>query len=251
MVSVRLGRWQANCYVIGDRALGRAVVVDPGEHGEQVIPELVHLLDVRIEGILATHGHLDHIWSAPSLAQLFDVPVLLHDADRWLWEDPAAGLGVPRVLLEAELDLAWAPPAGLLRSVTDREHLRLGGLRLEARHTPGHTPGHVVYVTHDLAGAEIALLIDPASPAGLIAREQAEAPTGVLLSGDLLFAGSIGRTDFPHGSPEDMMRSLTDAVLPLEDDTLVLAGHERHTTVGRERTTNSFLAHASRARRTH
>jgi hydroxyacylglutathione hydrolase len=248
VVSVRLGRWQANCYVIGDRALGRAIVVDPGEHAERVIPEVVEALDVRVEAILATHGHIDHIWSAPHLAQRFDVPVLLHEADHWLWDDPAAGLGVPRALLEAELDLVWAPPAGLLRPVTDHERLRFGGLRLEARHTPGHTPGHVVYLTHDLADAEIGLLIDPASPAGLVAREHAAVPAAVLLSGDLLFAGSIGRTDFPRGSPEDMMHSLADAVLTLEDDTLVLAGHERHTTVGRERTTNPFLAHASRAR---
>src|SRR5690606_38431866 len=91
--TLTLGMWQANCHVLGDRETGSAVVVDPGQDGAGPVSERVAALGLRAEAVLLTHGHLDHLWSAPELATALDVPVLLHDDDRWLWQNPAAGFG--------------------------------------------------------------------------------------------------------------------------------------------------------------
>jgi hydroxyacylglutathione hydrolase len=210
-----LGRWQTNCYVVGDRALGRAVVVDPGETAEAHVVEMLASVDATCEAILLTHGHLDHLWSVPELARALEVPVLLHDDDRWLWDDPGAAFGLPSELLADQLGLTWDPPTDHLASVVDGQRLALAGVRFDVVHTPGHTPGHVTYLGRELSRATITF------PLG----EADEASEDVLFSGDLLFAGSIGRTDFPRGSMPDMLRSLAATALPLEDDTLVLFGH--------------------------
>ena len=234
VVGVPLGRWQANCYVIGDRARGSAVVVDPGELADDEVPRLLVDAGVSCEAILLTHGHLDHLWSAPTLARSLDVPVLLHPDDRWLWDDPAAAFGAPPQML-AELGLSgWDPPTEHLRDVTDGQGLSFAGIRFDVAHNPGHTPGHVTYLGRELSGVEVSFSLGDADTA----------PGEVLFSGDLVFAGSIGRTDFPRGSTAAMMRSLVDTLLPLGDDTLVLSGHGTDTTVGRERATNPYLRQA-------
>lgn len=241
VLGLPLGRWQTNCWVLGDRAEGTAVVVDPGEHGERQVPEMLRQAGVRCVAILLTHGHLDHLWAVPGLARTLDVPVLLHAEDRWLWDDPAAGFAVPPQTLAAQLggDWHWDPPTERLRTVTDRERLRLAGLDLEVRHNPGHTPGHVTYLGRGMDGAP---LLFP------LADEDAT-PEQVLFSGDLLFAGSIGRSDLARGSAADMDRSLVATVLPLDDGVLVLSGHGPSTTVGRERATNPYLRQAAERRR--
>ena len=238
VVGVTLGRWQTNCYLVGDRAAGTCVVIDPGEGGEHAIPGLLDELGLTCEAILLTHGHIDHYWAAPELAKRLDVGVRLHPGDRWLWDNPAAGFGVPAgqadALLRQQFGLEWDPSTDRLEDLTHGEKLTHAGVRFEVHHNPGHTPGHVTFLTDDLAGAPVDFgMARLGSPVG-----------GVLFSGDLVFAGSIGRTDFPRGSIQDMMRSLVDTVLPLSDDTLVLSGHGPDTTVGAERATNPFLAQA-------
>lgn len=214
-----LGMWQANCYIVGDRAAGTAVVVDPGQDATETVRTSLASNDVRLEAVLLTHGHIDHLWSAPDLAAEHDVEVLLHPDDRWLWDDPAAGFGnLPPGALKAQLGLDWQPPSERLVGITDRTTLTCAGMKVEVRHTPGHTPGSSVFLIPDLA-----------------------AGGPVLLSGDLVFAGSVGRTDFPRGSFEQQNESLRRVVLPLDDETLVLSGHGPETTVGRERRTNPFL----------
>ena len=230
-----LGRWQTNCWIIGDRDRGTGVVVDPGEHGEDRVPDLLAQAGVACEAILLTHGHLDHLWAVPSLARTLDVPVLLHPDDRWLWDDPAAAFGAPPELLEQEFGLVWEPPTEHLQDVRGGASLSFAGVRFDVQHNPGHTPGHVTYLGRELAGVPVASALGDADAGS----------ENVLFSGDLLFAGSIGRTDFPRGSTEAMMRSLVDTVLPLEDDTVVLCGHGPDTTVGRERATNPFLREAA------
>ncbi len=229
-----LGRWQTNCYLIGDREKGTGVVVDPGEHAGEHVPTMLAQSGVACEAILLTHGHLDHLWAVPELARELDVPVLLHPDDRWLWDDPAAAFGAPPELLAEQFGLQWDPPTDHLDSVADGQTLSFAGIGFQVKHNPGHTPGHVTYLGRDLAGIPIAFPLGDAE----VATED------VLFSGDLVFAGSIGRTDFPRGSIADMFRSLVDTVLTLEDDTLVLSGHGPDTTVGRERATNPFLAEA-------
>ena len=213
-----LGLWQANCYVLGDLEAGRAVVVDPGQDGGSAVRRLLDERRVAAEAILLTHGHLDHVWAVPELAEALDVPVLLHPEDRWLWDDPAAGLGLDPVLLRRELGLAWDPPTERLEALGDGQRLAFAGLPLEVRHTPGHTPGSSVFLLTDVGGAE-----------------------PLLLSGDLLFAGSVGRTDLPRGSEATQWASLRRCILPLEDRTRVAPGHGPQTTIGAERTTNPFL----------
>jgi hydroxyacylglutathione hydrolase len=232
-----LGRWQTNCYVVGDRERGTGVVVDPGEHGEEQVPAMLAQAGVTCEAILLTHGHLDHLWAVPGLARELDVPVLLHPDDRWLWDDPAAAFGAPPELLAAQLGLpTWVPPTEHLQEVRDGARLSFAGIRFDVTHNPGHTPGHVTYLGRELAGTPVTFALGDADATS----------DDVLFSGDLIFAGSIGRTDFPRGSTEQMMRSLVDSVLPLEDATLILSGHGPDTTVGRERATNPFLREASR-----
>ena len=214
-----LGMWQANCYLLGDVELGTAVVVDPGQDGGPVVRERLAARGVRCEAILLTHGHLDHVWSAPELAATLDVPVLLHEGDRWLWDDPAAAFGnFPPGALKSQFGLDWDPPSERLELLRDGATLGFAGYRIQVRHTPGHTPGSCVFLLTD-TGADEPLLI----------------------SGDLIFAGSVGRTDFPRGSWERLIDSITRVVLPLEDRTVVVSGHGPETTVGAERRSNPFL----------
>jgi len=230
IVGVALGRWQTNCYIVGEREHGRAVVIDPGETGAARVPDLLTSLDLRCEAILLTHAHLDHLWAAPDLARRLDVGVHLHPADRWLWDDPAAGLGLPAEMLSAQFGFDWDPPDDRLVDLTAGQRLTLGGTDFDVRHNPGHTPGHVTFLGRDLADAQVAVDLGDPAPAAY-----------VLFSGDLVFAGSVGRVDLPGGSASDMQRSLAGTVLPLEDATVILSGHGPDTTVGRERATNPFL----------
>lgn len=235
VLGVPLGRWQTNCYLVGDRAAGSCVVVDPGEGSEEVVPQLLEQVGVRCEALALTHGHLDHLWGVPDLARSLDVPVLLHPDDRWIWDDPAAAFGAPPELLQQQFGLDWDPPTDHLRDVTDGEDVTLAGVTFRVDHNPGHTPGHVTYLARELAGTPVTFALGDAE----------EASERVLFSGDLLFAGAMGRVDFPRGSMDDIMRSLHDTVLPLQDDTLVLSGHGPDTTVGRERATNPYLHEAA------
>lgn len=210
-----LGMWQANCFIVGNRDTGRAVVVDPGQDGAGAVVDRLDALGLTCEAVLLTHGHLDHLWAAPELADRLDLPVLLHPDDRWLWDNPAAGFGAPLAGLEAQLGLRWQPPTQRLEDIKDGQVLPFADLGLHVRHTPGHTPGSCVFVSDD------------------------DEP--IMVSGDLLFAGSVGRTDFPRGSMDQQNDSLRRVVLPLPDATAVHPGHGPDTTVGTERATNPFL----------
>lgn len=233
VVGVPLGRWQTNCYLVGDREAGICTVVDPGEGAAERVRGLLDDLDVRCEAVLLTHGHLDHMWAAPELARDLEVPVFLHPEDRWLWQDPGAGFGdmIPGGLEEA-VGLRWEPPEEALEDLTDGQRLSFGGVSFTVRHTPGHTPGHCIFLAGDLAGARVdfALGAHDAAPV-----------EGTLLSGDLLFRGAVGRTDLPRGSSQELLASLARTVLSLEDGTLVLPGHGPDTTVGVQRESNPFL----------
>lgn len=210
-----LGLWQANCFIVGNRDTGRAIVVDPGQDGADAVIARLDDLGLTCEAVLLTHGHLDHLWSAPQVAERLDLPVLLHPDDRWLWDDPAAAFGAPLASLEAQFGLRWEPPTERLQEMKDGQTLLFADLGLQVRHTPGHTPGSCVFVADD------------GEP--------------IMVAGDLLFAGSVGRTDFPRGSMEQQNDSLRRVVLSLADDTTVHPGHGPDTTVGVERTTNPFI----------
>ncbi len=206
------GVFATNCYVVAPAAGEQCVVVDPGQDAEDGVAELLARHRLRPVAVLLTHGHLDHIWSVVPVCGAHDVPAYIHPADRALLADPARGLS--RDLGALIGGLTFSEPADV-RRLDGETTLELAGLTIRVDLAPGHTPGSV---TFGLAGAE-----------------------PVLFSGDLLFAGSIGRTDLPGGDPAAMMTSLARVVLPLPDETAVLSGHGPATTVGRERATNPFL----------
>jgi glyoxylase-like metal-dependent hydrolase (beta-lactamase superfamily II) len=190
-----------NCWLLASDASDDAVVVDPG-----FTPEAVHgLLEAASKtpvAVLATHAHVDHMGAAGDFAG--ELPVFVHEADAVAFTDePAWHAGFANPLT----------PVKELRTLTDGDMLRLAGLEIEVMHTPGHTPGHCSFrVDTDV----------------------------VLCSGDLVFAGSIGRSDFPNSDPDAMQASLR-RFLELPDAVPVLPGHGPETTVGRERSTNPFL----------
>lgn len=201
-----VGAFQSNTYVVAARAGDGCVVVDPGQDAEPIVAERLAAHGLSLEAVLLTHGHIDHIWSAAVVADPAGVPAYIHPADRYMLDDPGAALGR---LGMGRFDIGV--PADV-RDIADGDVFNFGGVRLEARHTPGHTPGHCVFITD-----------------------------GIVLSGDLIFAGSIGRTDFPGGSLEELMESIKRVILPMDDDVVVLSGHGPETTVGRERASNPFV----------
>jgi hydroxyacylglutathione hydrolase len=229
--AARLGAWATNCVVLGDRSTGEAVIVDPGQQGEEAVPILLERVGLRASAILLTHGHLDHLWAAPVLARTLDVPVHLHPDDGWLWARPEEAFGPQGAQLAAGFGFGGWDVGGVdLRPLADGQRLTLAGLSIDVHHTPGHTPGHVMFTTEDLAGGQIRL-----------DGRALQAGGPVMLSGDLLFAGSIGRTDLAGGDPGAMARSLAACMAGCTDVTLVIPGHGDATTIGDERRSNPFL----------
>ncbi len=212
-----------NCYVLAPGDGEQCVVVDPGLDVVDRLDEVIAAHRLHPVAVLLSHGHLDHTVSVLPVCEARDVPAYIHPADRGQLTDPWSGLGrPPGTPLLGLASLTFAEPSDV-RPLGDGDTLRLAGLELTVRHAPGHSPGSVTFE-----------LVTPEAP--------------LLFSGDLLFAGSIGRVDLPGGSEEQMMTSLVRVVLPLDDATVVLPGHGDSTTVGRERATNPFLRMAAALR---
>ena len=209
------GAFQANCFVLAERAGEACVVVDPGQDAEQPLAELLRRHRVTPVAVLLTHGHFDHVFSVAPVCDGHDVPAWIHPADRALLADPLRGISTDALAFFGGRLTLREPRE--VRSLDDGVELALAGLTITVDHTPGHTGGSVVFRTE--------------------AAEEAR----LMIAGDTLFAGSIGRTDLPGGDPEKIMESLRTKVLPLPDDTIVLPGHGPTTTIGRERATNPFL----------
>ena len=230
------GSFAANCYVIAPAAGEQCVIIDPGQDAERGIEEVLAAHRLSPAAVLLTHGHLDHVWSVAPVCGARGIPAYIHPADRVLLSDPAKGfpLGVGQQLFGG---LKFTEPDDV-KELTDGITLSLVGLEIIVNHAPGHTEGSV---TFRLPEAPIT------APGGNETDRAGRAdrdPTadGVLFSGDLLFAGSIGRTDLPGGDYQTILRSLARVCLTLSDETLVLSGHGPATTIGAERVANPFLA---------
>jgi len=209
------GSFQANCFVLAPQAGGPCVVVDPGEGSEQPLDELLREHRLNPVAVLLTHGHFDHIFAVTPVCDGNDIPAWIHPEDRALLSDPLRALSAEaRQFFGGRVQLREPRE---VRPLADGASLDLAGLTLTVDHTPGHTRGSVTFrsVTGD--------------------------GQSMLVSGDTLFAGSIGRTDLPGGDHEQMLASLRDKILVLDDDTTVLPGHGPTTTIGRERANNPFL----------
>jgi glyoxylase-like metal-dependent hydrolase (beta-lactamase superfamily II) len=222
-----------NCYVVALAEGEQCVVIDPGIGVIDLLDDLLAEHRLRPAAVVLTHGHLDHTFSVAPVCGARGITAYVHPSDRELLADPAKGLSVDMSTLFGGR-LTYAEPEDVA-PLADGAPLALAGVELTVDHAPGHTGGSVLLRT---PGA-VALAGPAPAPGGEPDRLAGESL--LCFSGDVLFAGSIGRTDLPGGDHSAMLASLRDKVLPLADETVVLPGHGPSTTIGRERASNPFL----------
>ncbi|HEX5386241.1 MAG TPA: MBL fold metallo-hydrolase [Gemmatimonadales bacterium] len=203
VVQLPNGQFVQNCYLIGDRGTGDAVIVDPGEEPAMFLAEL-GTRGWTPRAIWLTHAHVDHVLGVAAIKRATGVPIHLHPLDRPLYD------ALPEQGSWFGLRVASLPPPDV--ELVPGTTLRVGGLEFAVRATPGHSPGSVSFVGHDR-----------------------------VFGGDVLFNGSIGRTDLPGGNFETLMATIRHEFLSLPDSTVVHSGHGPDTTIGVERLTNPFL----------
>ena len=218
------GPWAANCYILATAPGAECVVIDPGKDAAEGVAHVVREHRLKPVAVLVTHGHVDHTWCVAPVAGNHDATAYVHPADRHLLSDPVAGLSPETAGMLLGGRYAFAEPDDVAEA-HDGDVLELAGLRLTVDHAPGHTPGSIMFRT------------PYADAAGTAVPDVSE----VMFSGDLLFAGSVGRTDLPGGDQAQLLRSLAEKVLTLPDDVVVLPGHGEQTSIGRERATNPWL----------
>jgi hydroxyacylglutathione hydrolase len=218
-----------NCYIVATAPGEECIVVDPGIGVVDRLAEVLAEHRLRPAAVLLTHGHLDHVYSVTPVCGAHGVAASIHAADRYRLQDPSSLLGPElKAMFDRQFTTPWKEPDDVVE-LADGQRLTIAGLEVEIVHAPGHTEGSVMFAL-------------PGAPDGV---EGAGEITATVLSGDVLFAGSIGRTDLEGGSSAAMFASLRDKVWPLADGTLVLPGHGPATTIGRERASNPYLADAA------
>lgn len=210
------GSWATNCYVIAAAPGEPCVIIDPGQNSTPWLLEQIREQRLAPAAVLLTHGHIDHVWSVAPVTKDFGIPALIHADDRYRLEDPAGSsfLAAREQLLAMTQNALELTEPDDVRTFADQEVVDIAGVQLRVQHAPGHTEGSVVFTSD---------------------AQQ------MMWSGDLLFAGSIGRTDLPGGDSDAMMQSLERVVLSAPDDMQVLPGHGPATTIGDERRANPFL----------
>ena len=201
-----------NCWVIAPKAGSECVVIDPG------MPDVSHTLDALLKkhslkpvAIIATHGHLDHTFSIQPIADGYSIPAYIHSLDRGALAHPERIHG--KEFIATYCDIDFVEPLDV-RELRNEEVVELVGMKFKAIHAPGHAAGSLIF----------------------------EVDEEILISGDVLFAGSIGRTDLPSGSAEQMEQTLRKKILPLSDHLRVLPGHGEETTMAKEKKNNPYLS---------
>ena len=203
--TLTVGPFQENCYIVGDEESGIGAIIDPGEEAAR-IAMAVEQTGLDIGSLIITHAHIDHVGAVVALVDEYACPVLMHtEAEATLGQLPTQAM---------MMGLRFGKLPTVDRHVGDEEVLEVGGIRLRSLYTPGHAPGHLAFYVED---------------------------RDLVLSGDALFAGSVGRVDLPGGSMEVLMRSIEERLLTLPDETMVYPGHGPQTTIGKERASNPFL----------
>jgi hydroxyacylglutathione hydrolase len=211
--------FQQHTRVIGCEKTRRAICIDPGDDSESIVAAIErHEFD--LQAIAITHAHMDHVGGVAALKKLKpEAKIILHKADEFIYEalpEQPAWIGIPREQWQA-FGFTYEPPPRIDEYWADGQTYNVGQLEFRVLHCPGHTPGHIV-------------LFEPNEKKVFV--------------GDVLFAGSVGRTDLPGGSTEQLMDAITNKLLPLGDDVEVYSGHGPVTTIGKERLTNPFLTGA-------
>jgi glyoxylase-like metal-dependent hydrolase (beta-lactamase superfamily II) len=212
-----------NCYIVAPAPGEQCVVVDPGIGVTSKLDEVLDEHRLQPVAVLLTHGHLDHTFSVAPVCGARGIPAYVHPGDREMLADPAKGLSADVTALFGGR-LPYSEPDDVAELI-DGQTLTIAGVSFTISHAPGHTSGSVLFHLPEL--------------------ELSDGDHPVCLSGDVLFAGSIGRTDLPGGDLAAMWTSLREKVLTLPDETLVLPGHGPSTTIGRERGTNPYLREAA------
>jgi glyoxylase-like metal-dependent hydrolase (beta-lactamase superfamily II) len=216
------GMLACNCYVLALRAGSDAIIVDPGHRAMGPLQRILDENHLTPAGVLLTHGHVDHIWSAQKVADMYGCAAYIHPEDRFMLTDPIKDFG-PR-LAQVAFGALFREPKQVVElckgGAVDKDEVELGGLTVTVDHTPGHTQGSVAFRVDSPIGA---------------------GPGSVVFTGDTLFRQSVGRTDLPGGSGRDLLGSIVTKLLVLDDDTVVLPGHGEKTTIGAERRSNPFL----------
>lgn len=200
---IPVGGIETNCYLIGDDK--GAVLIDPGEDAVRIIKKIKERA-AKVTQIVLTHGHADHIGALPEVKKFTAAPVLIHKEDAVMLTDAMANLSA---IFDTPLT---TEPAD--KFIDDGDEIIAGGVRLKVLLTPGHTPGGISLY---------------------------EANAGVVFTGDALFAGSIGRTDFPGASHEQLIEAIEEKLLTLPDETIVYPGHGPQSTIGEEKEENPWL----------
>jgi hydroxyacylglutathione hydrolase len=228
IASFPAGAFQTNCYLGADAPGSECVVIDPGLDAIDGVRELIMEYDLKPVAVMLTHGHVDHMFSVTPLCTAYQSVCWVHSADRVLLADPYRAMSpeMRTMLVQLTGGRSFTEPDEVCELV-DGDRVSVAGLEFGAIHAPGHTPGSVMFT-------------------GAYQPEEQNMAAGVdidtvLFSGDVLFAGAIGRTDLPGGSWPDMLRSLRTKVLPLPDTVAVLPGHGPQTTMARERVANPYL----------
>ncbi|AAC07862.1 MBL fold metallo-hydrolase [Aquifex aeolicus] len=199
---IPVGPIAVNCSVVADEKSGEAIIIDPGAEAEKILEAVK---DFKVVGIVATHGHIDHVGQVGKLKELFDVPFYMNPLDKFLindeiWSGFASYIGaVPCPEPDVE--------------ISEGDVIRVGDVEFKVLHTPGHTPGLCCLY---------------------------EEKRRVLIAGDLLFKGSVGRWDLPGGNLVELKKSVKRVLTELPQDTLVICGHYDETTIGQERAFNPF-----------
>jgi glyoxylase-like metal-dependent hydrolase (beta-lactamase superfamily II) len=202
------GQFVENCYLVADAGSGDAVMIDPGQEADRFLAEL-HRHDWQLRGIWLTHAHVDHIMGVGPVHEATGAPIHLHPLDRPLYDAlPQYG---------AWLGMKLTRPPSPQSELQAGQSLSVGQFRFEVRATPGHSPGSVSFLG-----------------------------TGLVFGGDVLFSGSVGRTDLPGGDAATLLNTIQTEFLSLPDSTIVHSGHGPATTIGVERLTNPFLTGALR-----